>query len=238
MERVPRDDGHHDVELELPGVGRREDRGVAAEHLKTDLVDHLGDRRVHLAGHDRRARLHGGQLELRDSGARSHAEKPQVRRDLADFHRQSPQRTGTGEHVSHALGHAEAIGRRPQAAAPSAPRDWHRRDRVIVAGIQPGADGCRAKIQLEESLPRALHLVAACAMLAAKPPSSWPSGDRHRVLQVRASRLQHVRELGALLARVHRRGRARSAGGPAASARSASRVAVGYTSFVDCPMLT
>ena len=33
-------------------------------------------------------------------------------------------------------------------------------------------------------------------MLAAKPPSR----DRDRVLQVRASRLQHVRELGALLA--------------------------------------
>jgi hypothetical protein len=144
VERVPRDDGHHDVELELPGVGRREDRGVASEHLKTDLIDHLRDRGVHLSGHDRRARLDGGQLELRDPSAWAHAEKPQIRRDLADFHRQSPQRTGTGEHVPHALCHTESIGRRSQGKRRQGRQILDCHDRVVGAGIQPGADCCRS----------------------------------------------------------------------------------------------
>jgi len=61
MNGVPRDNRHHDIQLELTRIRCREDGRVAAVHLKTDLIDHLGDRRVHLAGHDRGSRLHRGQ---------------------------------------------------------------------------------------------------------------------------------------------------------------------------------
>ena len=88
--------------------------GVASDHLEAHLVHHLRDRRVHLARHDRRAGLHGRQRDLRDAGARPHAEEAQIRRDLADLHRQPPQRARVGEHVPHALRHAEPVlaGRR------------------------------------------------------------------------------------------------------------------------------
>jgi hypothetical protein len=42
VQGVPGDDGHHDVELELAGVGGGEDGGVAPQYLIADLVDHLG----------------------------------------------------------------------------------------------------------------------------------------------------------------------------------------------------
>ena len=53
VDRVPRDDRHHHIELELPGLGSGADGHVAADDLKAHLVDHLRYRRIHFAGHDR-----------------------------------------------------------------------------------------------------------------------------------------------------------------------------------------
>ena len=66
------------------------DRRVEAHHLEADLIHHLGNRRIHLARHDRRSRLHGGQLDLVDARARSHHHQAQVARDLAQVDRQAP----------------------------------------------------------------------------------------------------------------------------------------------------
>ena len=117
VQRVPGDHRHHHVQLELAAVRGGQDRGIAADHLVADLVDHLGHRRVDLAGHDRRARLHRRQLDLGDAGARAHAQEPQVGRDLAHFDREPAQRARAGEHVAHALGDAEAVVGRTQRQA-------------------------------------------------------------------------------------------------------------------------
>jgi hypothetical protein len=53
MNGIPRDDRHHDIQLELTRIGGRENRRVAAVHLETELIDHLGYGRVLLAGLDR-----------------------------------------------------------------------------------------------------------------------------------------------------------------------------------------
>ena len=111
VERVPRDDRHHDVQLELTGVGRGQDCGVAADDLAADLVDHLRNRWIDLARHDRGARLHGGELDFGDAGTRPHAEEPQVGGDLGRLDREPSQRSRIGEHVSHALRDPEAVGR-------------------------------------------------------------------------------------------------------------------------------
>ena len=50
MKRVPRDDGHHDVELELTGFASERHRLVAADNLKEDLIHHFGHRRIHFPG--------------------------------------------------------------------------------------------------------------------------------------------------------------------------------------------
>ena len=64
VERIPCDDRHHHVQLELAGFARHRHRDIAAHHLITDLIHHLGNRRVDLARHDRRARLHRRQRDL------------------------------------------------------------------------------------------------------------------------------------------------------------------------------
>ena len=73
------------------------------DHLEAHLIDHLRDRRIHLARHDRRARLHGGQRDLGESGTRSHAQQPQIARDLADLDRKAAHGARVGEHVAATL---------------------------------------------------------------------------------------------------------------------------------------
>jgi hypothetical protein len=71
---VPGNHRHHHVQFQLAVIGRRQDRRVAADHLVADLVHHLGNGRVHLAGHDRRSGLHRRQRDLGDPGSGTHAE--------------------------------------------------------------------------------------------------------------------------------------------------------------------
>ena len=58
LEQAVGDDRLEGVELQLAGLGGDGHGDVVADHLEGDLVDHLGDHRVDLARHDRRARLH------------------------------------------------------------------------------------------------------------------------------------------------------------------------------------
>jgi hypothetical protein len=89
MESVPGDHGHHDVQLQLAGVGCGKDRRVTSDHLVAHLVHHLGDGWIDLAGHDRRAGLDRRQQDLRNPCPRPHAEQPQVRGDLPDLDRKA-----------------------------------------------------------------------------------------------------------------------------------------------------
>jgi hypothetical protein len=43
VQRVPGDDRHHHVQLELPRVGRGKHGRIAADHLVTNLIHHFGD---------------------------------------------------------------------------------------------------------------------------------------------------------------------------------------------------
>ncbi len=74
MQRVPRNDRHHHVQLELAGLAGHGHGDVTSHHLITHLIDHLGNRRVHFSRHDRRSRLHGRQDDLRQTGTRPHAQ--------------------------------------------------------------------------------------------------------------------------------------------------------------------
>src|SRR3954466_8798247 len=77
-QHVERDDGHHDVELELAVLGGDGYGGIEPDHLEADLIDHLRNRRIDLSGHDRRSRLDGGQLDLVDPGAWAHDHEAQI----------------------------------------------------------------------------------------------------------------------------------------------------------------
>jgi hypothetical protein len=60
LEQVARDQRDAHVELEVALRSGEGDRGVVADHLSCDLHDDLGDHRIDLAGHDRRALLQLG----------------------------------------------------------------------------------------------------------------------------------------------------------------------------------
>jgi len=53
VDGVPREHRHHDVQFQLPAVGRAVDCRVAPRDLIADLVHHLGHGRIHFARHDR-----------------------------------------------------------------------------------------------------------------------------------------------------------------------------------------
>ncbi len=87
---------HHDVELQLPGFGAKGERGVLADDVKTDHVDHLRHAGIDLARHDRRTGLRGGQLDLVKPGVRTGIEEPEIVADLAELDAQRAQAGGDG----------------------------------------------------------------------------------------------------------------------------------------------
>ena len=71
MQQVVGDDRLGHVQLQLARLRRHGDRHVVADDLVADLADELGDDRVDLARHDRRARLHRRQVDLVQPAARA-----------------------------------------------------------------------------------------------------------------------------------------------------------------------
>src|ERR1700758_2507193 len=70
------------VELEMPLAAGHRDRGVIAEHLATDTRHRFALRRVHLARHDRRARLILRQDQFTEAGTGARAQEANVVGDL------------------------------------------------------------------------------------------------------------------------------------------------------------
>ena len=110
--------------------------------------------------------------------------------------------------------------------------------REVVAGVQARSDRGGAEVQLVQRLSAALQFLRGVTNVGGEAAELLAQRDRHGILKVRASGLQHVRERRALSRRARRPGRAPPPAVPAEPSRIASRVAVGNTSFVDWPMLT
>ena len=176
-----------------------------------------------------------------EPGARSHAEQPQVAGDLAELDRQPPHRAGVGEHVAHALRDAKQI-RRPASAAARCQRAQVVDD--AAAGSRRRRSGrCRRRSRRGSARAAArdarVDVVGAALDAGGVAAELLAERHRHGVLQVRAAGLQHVGELVAPCARALPASVARGSRRAArARCSSASRVAVGKTSLVDCPMLT
>src|SRR4051794_7855067 len=61
------DDRLKNIQLKLPAFGRESDRHITAYDVEADLVDDLGNHRVHLAWHYRRPGLHRWQIDLAEA---------------------------------------------------------------------------------------------------------------------------------------------------------------------------
>ena len=164
--------------------------------------------------------------------------QPQIARDLAQLDREPAHRARVGEDVAHALRDAEQIVRGPQRQPGVSRQVTDHQPPVVVAGVQAGADRRGADVQLAQLPRRLLDVVGAALDAGGVAAELLAERDRHRVLKMGAAGLEDVGELVGLSARgCARAGGPASTSGPAPSS-SASRVAVGNTSFVDWPMLT
>ena len=135
-----------------PCSRRDRHRRVAAHHLEADLVHHLGDRRVHLARHDRRSRLHRRQRDLVD--ARCAGPDASSRRslgDLAQVDRKRAQRAAERRRCRPCSASAECGRRRRAASRPviCAQVLDHQR-RVLRLDVHAGADRGAADAQIAQ----------------------------------------------------------------------------------------
>ena len=183
------EDGKHDVELEVAGGAGRRDRHVVADDLGAGHERRLGDDRVDLAGHDARARLEIGQVDLAEPGARAGGHPPQVVADLGQSDGDDLQRTRQlDDRVLGRLGLEVVLGL-GEGDAGLAGHGGDDRGGEARRGVEPGACSGPAEGQLGRGAGRVrdpggaeLHLAPVAAELLAE-------SDRHGVHEVGAARL-------------------------------------------------
>ncbi|OEI69339.1 ribosomal protein S5 [Curtobacterium sp. ER1/6] len=198
---------HHrdgDVQLERArGPGPR-DGGVVADDPRGDHEGGLGDDRVDLAGHDRRAGLQVGDVQFAQAGVRPGAHPPQVVVDLREADRDDPEGTGClDEGVARALGLevVECLGDR-QAGVRREPGDDLLRE--ALRRVDAGADRGAAERDLGDAGERRLHPLDAEPDLSGVAAELLAERDRGGIHQVGATGLHGVRPEGRL--RLERRG--------------------------------
>ena len=86
-----RDDGLHNVELELTGLSGKGHGGVVADDLKAGLVGHLRNDGVDLSGHDAGTGSLWRKVELMQATTWTRSQQTQVVADLGDLHSQALQ---------------------------------------------------------------------------------------------------------------------------------------------------
>ncbi len=162
------------------------------------LVHHLGDRRIHLPRHDRRARLHRRQPDLIEAGARARRHQPQIARDLREIARERAELTRERRGIAHALHELDAIRSLAQREAADRFQVRDHQRRVLRLDVHARAHGAAADPEIAQIVGRvleaaaiALHRVPIGAELLAEP-------DRHRVLEMGATALDDPVELLAL----------------------------------------
>ena len=233
--------GTNTFSSKLPCEPGERDRGVVADHLRADLGDDLGDHRVHLARHDRRAGLQVGQADLGEPGARAAAHPAQVVGDLEQRHRERAQLAARlDERVARALrgevvlrfGERQTGARRRGARSPCLAKPFGALMPVPTAVPPSGSAHSRGSASREPG-DAVLDLRGVAAeLLAERDRASRPSGACGPHFTTCANSRCFLRSaFDELLARP---GSARRRS-PIAAARC---TADGNTSFDDCDAFT
>ena len=186
------------VELQLPGLGGHRHRHVAADDVEADLVHDLGNHRVHLARHDRRAGLHRRQVDLAEPGARPRAEQAEIIADLRELHRASLQHAGQLDERAGVRGRFDEVGRGDQRQPGDARQLAAHRFGVARRRVDAGADRRRAHVDLADQRLRLAEPVDVLEHRVAERGELLAERHRHGVLQLRAPHLDERRELVAL----------------------------------------
>ena len=146
------------------------DGGVVADDPRAHHEHGLGDDRVDLAGHDRRAGLEVGDVQLAEAGVRAGAHPAEVVADLREAHGDGAQRSGC-------LDEAVAVGLRLEVVGGLGDRqlglgceELDDELREAGRGVDAGADGRAAE----------RHLGDAGERRAARARCRGASGGRSR----------------------------------------------------------
>ena len=227
-----------DVELEVPARAGDADRDVVAHDLRADHRQRLALRRVHLAGHDRAARLVRREHELADARSAGRS------RGSACRWRSSCSATASTRVAPLARDERVVAGERRELVGRGAKRqagelgDLRRRRASPTRGARSGP----VPTAVPPSASSSSRPATAASFCSAKRELRDPAADllsereRRRVLQVRAADLHDVGERRAPCSSM----RAAQGGDRGQEALRRSRVAaatcitVGNTSFDDC----
>ena len=192
LEHVVGDERLEDVQLEVPLARADLNRGVVAHHLGRHHRQALALGGVHLARHDRGARLVLRQDQLPKAAARAAAEPTDVIGDLHQRTRQHRQGAmGGGQRLMAGEGLELVRGAAEAGAQPLTQSRGHSLSKAL-RGVQSGAHRGAANGQLPhprqalaDRLDRQLQLGDITAELLAQ-------AQGHRILQVRPADLHQV----------------------------------------------
>ena len=165
MQEVVDDDRFEDVELEIPLRAGDRDRRVVADHLDGYHRHRLALSRIHLARHDRGARLVLRQDQFAEPDARSRAHPADV---VGDFHqrdRQRLERSGSRHQRIVRRQRGEFVRRRFERQ-PGVPAIFAAAIGELRMGIEPGADRRAADGQFKQVRQNRLDTVQIVFELA------------------------------------------------------------------------
>ena len=184
-----RDDGHHDVQLELPRLCSGRHGDVVPDHLEADLIHHFGDGRIHFPGHDAGARLHRRQQDLRETCARSGRQQPQIARDLAEVGGVGPHGARESCRIAHRLHQLHAILAFAQLEPRHRAQVLHHQRRISRLGVESGTHRRTTDAEIAQVVRGAHDPVAIPLDRVAVGGEFLAEADRGRILQVGPARL-------------------------------------------------
>jgi hypothetical protein len=199
-ERVIGDDRHHDVQFQLPRLGRHGDGRLGPDHLEADHVGDFGHDRIHLPRHDGGAGLHGGKGYLAQAGTRARGKQPQVVGDPDQVERrpfEARAERHEGVHVLHPF-HQVGAADKILARFTGKPRDDPVDEGLLR--IEPGPHRGPADAEFAQARQRAVKSRQVVADGLCVGGELLPQTDRDRVLQVGAAGFQDAVELDRLAA--------------------------------------
>ena len=187
---------HHHVELEDGARRSREgDGGVVAHHPGGHHREQLGDHRVHLAGHDRRARLHLGEGDLGDPGSRAAGEQADVGCDRVERDGGPAQGAVGRDHRVEAPLRLEVVVGLVEGKSEVGGETLDHPAGERRVGVDPGADGGAAEGQLAELVEGLGGAAPGALDLPGPPQELLTEPDRGGVLEVGAAGLDDRPEL-------------------------------------------
>ena len=188
------DDGLHDVELELAGLGGEGDGGVVADDLEAHLVRDLGDDGVHLARHDGGTRGHRREVDLVEAAAGTGGHQAEVVADLGELDSQALEGGGVAHVGTGVRGGFHQVGGLLEGVTGEFAHALGAEFREAGDGVEAGADGGSAHVDLLEEDGVALEVRELFREVVGEGVEFLSGGHRDGVLQLGAAHLDDVLE--------------------------------------------